>query len=112
MSRLRPFKKRVCPVPLPWHAWKIQLASGGLCSEIATTGTRHDVDYKLLPRATSSRKRVVRNLSTSAARTRPESTEVLGKLLARELHDGVAQTLSTMLLDLENFRAEQYGRVG
>ena len=32
-------------------------------------------------------------------------------MLARELHDGVAQTLSAMLLDLENFRAEQYGRV-
>jgi signal transduction histidine kinase len=31
-------------------------------------------------------------------------------LLARELHDGVAQTLSSMLLDLEHFRIEQYGR--
>jgi signal transduction histidine kinase len=33
-------------------------------------------------------------------------------LLARELHDGVAQTLSTMLLDLETFRTEQHGRAG
>lgn len=31
-------------------------------------------------------------------------------LLARELHDSVAQTLSTMLLDLGTFRAEQHGR--
>ena len=33
-------------------------------------------------------------------------------LLARELHDSVAQTLSTMLLDLDMFRAEQHGRAG
>ena len=33
-------------------------------------------------------------------------------VLARELHDSVAQTLSTMLLELEEFRAEQYGRIG
>jgi signal transduction histidine kinase len=30
--------------------------------------------------------------------------------LARELHDSVSQTLSTMLLELDAFRAEQYGR--
>jgi two-component system sensor histidine kinase UhpB len=34
------------------------------------------------------------------------------RVLARELHDSVAQTLSAMLLELEEFRAEQYGRVG
>jgi two-component system sensor histidine kinase UhpB len=33
-------------------------------------------------------------------------------LLARELHDSVAQTLSTMLLDLDTFRVEQHGRAG
>jgi signal transduction histidine kinase len=33
-------------------------------------------------------------------------------VLARELHDSVAQTLSTMLLDLEAFRVEQHGRAG
>jgi two-component system sensor histidine kinase UhpB len=33
-------------------------------------------------------------------------------VLARELHDSVAQTLSTMLLDLETFRSEQQGRAG
>jgi two-component system, NarL family, sensor histidine kinase UhpB len=32
--------------------------------------------------------------------------------LARELHDRVAQTLATMLLDLERFKAEQTGRAG
>lgn len=34
------------------------------------------------------------------------------RLLARELHDSVAQTLSTMLLELDGFRADQYGRAG
>jgi two-component system, NarL family, sensor histidine kinase UhpB len=33
-------------------------------------------------------------------------------VLARELHDSVAQTLSTMLLDLQAFRDEQHGRAG
>jgi two-component system, NarL family, sensor histidine kinase UhpB len=32
--------------------------------------------------------------------------------LARELHDRVAQTLTTMLLDLERFKADQTGRAG
>jgi two-component system sensor histidine kinase UhpB len=34
------------------------------------------------------------------------------RVLARELHDSVAQTLSTMLFEIEEFRADQYGRVG
>lgn len=34
----------------------------------------------------------------------------LRRLLARELHDRVAQTLSTMLIELELFKAEQHGR--
>lgn len=34
----------------------------------------------------------------------------LRRTLARELHDRVAQTLSTMLIDLELFKAEQHGR--
>ena len=33
-------------------------------------------------------------------------------MLARELHDSVAQTLSTMLFEIDEFRADQYGRVG
>lgn len=32
------------------------------------------------------------------------------RLLARELHDRVAQTLTTMLIELENFKVEQSGR--
>lgn len=34
----------------------------------------------------------------------------LKRLLARELHDRVAQTLTTMLVDLENFKSDQVGR--
>ncbi|HEY2597144.1 MAG TPA: histidine kinase [Candidatus Dormibacteraeota bacterium] len=37
------------------------------------------------------------------------SDEIRG-LLARELHDRVAQTLTTMLIELENFKVEQKGR--
>lgn len=40
------------------------------------------------------------------------SAEELGSFLARELHDGVAQTLSVMLLELETFRRDQHGRDG
>jgi signal transduction histidine kinase len=36
----------------------------------------------------------------------------LRRLLARELHDRVAQTLTSMLIELENFKAEQVGREG
>ncbi|HSS95084.1 MAG TPA: sensor histidine kinase [Candidatus Dormibacteraeota bacterium] len=32
------------------------------------------------------------------------------RMLARELHDQVAQTLTTMLIELENFKVEQMGR--
>lgn len=32
------------------------------------------------------------------------------RILARELHDRVAQTLTTMLIELENFKVEQTGR--
>lgn len=38
--------------------------------------------------------------------------EDVRRLLARELHDRVAQTLTSMLIDLENFKAEQVGREG
>ena len=34
----------------------------------------------------------------------------LRRLLARELHDRVAQTLTTMLIELEHYKAEQHGR--
>jgi signal transduction histidine kinase len=37
------------------------------------------------------------------------SVDHLRSVLARELHDGIAQTLTTMLINLENFRMEQLG---
>jgi signal transduction histidine kinase len=40
------------------------------------------------------------------------SPDELSTFLARELHDGVAQTLSVMLLELETFRRDSHGRVG
>jgi two-component system sensor histidine kinase UhpB len=49
---------------------------------------------------------------TLAKRVPEVTSEELGKFLARELHDTVAQTLASMLLELENFRIEQHGRVG
>ena len=42
----------------------------------------------------------------------PVLDEGWAKHLARELHDGVAGELSTMLIDLERFRAAQSGRQG
>jgi signal transduction histidine kinase len=46
-------------------------------------------------------------------RSRPRSHVAdadLRHLIARELHDRVAQTLTLMLIDLENFKTEQVGR--
>jgi signal transduction histidine kinase len=111
MSRLPPFEKRECPAPRSRPAWETQRESKKLCFGTTPVRASHVVDYKALSRTTSPRKRV-RNTSTPAAKTRPGSTEALSNLLARELHDGVAQTLSAMLLDLANFRVEQYGRAG
>jgi signal transduction histidine kinase len=46
-------------------------------------------------------------------RSRPRlADDEIERLVARELHDRVAQTLTTMLIDLENFKAEQVGREG
>jgi two-component system sensor histidine kinase UhpB len=39
-----------------------------------------------------------------------ESSDEIRRMLARELHDRVAQTLTTMLIELENFKVEQIGR--
>ena len=39
-----------------------------------------------------------------------ENPEEIRRALARELHDRVAQTLTTMLIELENFKYEQTGR--
>jgi signal transduction histidine kinase len=38
------------------------------------------------------------------------TSDELRRVLARELHDRVAQTLTTMLIELENFKVEQTGR--
>jgi len=38
------------------------------------------------------------------------TSDEIRRLLARELHDRVAQTLTTMLIELENFKVEQKGR--
>ena len=44
-------------------------------------------------------------------RSRPSSRDVeVRRFIARELHDRVAQTLTTMLVDLEVFRGGQVGR--
>ena len=40
----------------------------------------------------------------------PAGSEEIRRALARELHDRVAQTLTTMLIELENFKVEQTGR--
>jgi two-component system, NarL family, sensor histidine kinase UhpB len=45
--------------------------------------------------------------SAHAASTSPDE---IRRMLARELHDRVAQTLTTMLIELENFKVEQSGR--
>lgn len=39
-----------------------------------------------------------------------ENSDHIRRALARELHDRVAQTLTTMLIELENFKVEQTGR--
>ncbi|HEV2952502.1 MAG TPA: histidine kinase, partial [Candidatus Dormibacteraeota bacterium] len=44
-----------------------------------------------------------------AAAQAAAETEVK-KHLARELHDRVAQTLTTMVVEMENFKVEQFGR--
>ncbi len=38
------------------------------------------------------------------------SSDDIRRALARELHDRVAQTLTTMLLNLENFKTDQVGK--
>lgn len=50
--------------------------------------------------------RRVREPDAEGART----ANAVRQALARDLHDGVARTLVTMLMELETFRAEQHGR--
>lgn len=71
------------------------------------------VNYKALTRTTAPRTSIRKTRPTPAGKARAQvSVEEIRTLLARELHDSVAQTLSTMLLDLDSFRAEQHGRAG
>lgn len=39
----------------------------------------------------------------------PTSSDEIRRMLARELHDRVAQTLTSMLIEMENFKLEQTG---
>lgn len=43
-------------------------------------------------------------------RRTPKDDAAVRQMLARELHDRVGQTLTTMLVELENFKADQAGR--
>ena len=72
---------------------------------------RHVENYNVVPRIAPPAKRVPNRRKPEKVAAEP-ALEQLSKLLARELHDSVAQTLSTMLIELENFRADQYGRAG
>jgi signal transduction histidine kinase len=56
----------------------------------------------------SSRKSTAAAIQTSQARRKAEAEEVRREF-ARLLHDGVAQTLSSMLLELDELRVEQQG---
>jgi len=57
-----------------------------------------------LPAATGRRPR-----DRADVRGRAEVEDDLRRLIARELHDRVAQTLTGMLVDVENFKSEQVG---
>lgn len=76
-------------------------------------GSRRVVNYKALAHTTAPRNRVRKARPATGHDARPgQSPGETRRLLARELHDSVAQTLSSMLLDLDSFRAEQHGRAG
>jgi two-component system sensor histidine kinase UhpB len=51
-------------------------------------------------------------MRVSAHEGRSDPATDIRRELARELHDRVAQTLTTMLVELENFKSEQAGRQG
>jgi two-component system, NarL family, sensor histidine kinase UhpB len=71
------------------------------------------VNYKALARTTSPRKRERKARPAPTHKTPVQlSIEEMRSVLARELHDSVAQTLASILLDLDTFRIEQHGRAG
>jgi two-component system sensor histidine kinase UhpB len=51
-----------------------------------------------------------RHVAVGSAPANSTSSDEIRRMLARELHDRVAQTLTTMLIELENFKVEQTGR--
>ena len=53
---------------------------------------------------------VTRDVAVGSATADSSSSDEIRRMLARELHDRVAQTLTTMLIELENFKVEQTGR--
>lgn len=110
MQRSDRMPERACPTASSTQAWETQRDSNRFRSIAIPVGSCRVVDYKTLARTTSTRKRARNPRATTPAA--PPAAEPLGRLLARELHDSVAQTLSAMLLELENFRLEQYGREG
>ncbi len=64
--------------------------------------TRADGSTRAQPKASS------RAGSNGSAQAEPgETADEIRRLLARELHDQVAQTLTSMLIELENFKIEQ-----
>jgi signal transduction histidine kinase len=111
MDRLRSLPRRACPAAKRVPAWEIPGGAWNLYAGTTRFRPRHVVDYKALPKTTSDRKRV-RRTRVLADRPVQPALEEMSRVLARELHDSVAQTLSAMLVELENFRAEQYGRAG
>lgn len=51
-----------------------------------------------------------RHVAVGSAPADSTNSDEIRRMLARELHDRVAQTLTTMLIELENFKVEQTGR--
>jgi signal transduction histidine kinase len=62
--------------------------------------------------ATTPPRRSDRSHASTRRALADKSPQDLSKFLARELHDGVAQTLAVILLELQSLRRDQYGRAG
>jgi nitrate/nitrite-specific signal transduction histidine kinase len=99
--------ERACSGLNPPTAWEIKRVNYRSCRGTTLLTACHVVNYKALTRTSTPRKRL-RSFGPPAGR--PRRLDRIGKVLARELHDSVGQTLATMLMELDNFRAEQYGR--
>lgn len=112
MRRANSAHVHACPDLATAEAWKIERDRTRISPRVTRFQARHVVDFKALSETTSRRKRTRPISPPKAVLSQRQPAETLGNQLARELHDSVAQTLSTMLLDLENFRVEQYGRAG